>query len=79
VRPTRRNTLLIALATGVVFLVGLFVHGPVGGVLLLLVAAMLVLLSTGAWQHVRRDGRPLRVLMVAVVVVLAILKLARKL
>jgi len=76
VRPGRGNAILIPVAVGVVFLVGLAVHGPVGGVLLLLVAGTLVLFSAGAWGAVRREGRPLRILIVAAVVVLAVLKLS---
>lgn len=78
-RPTRRNALLISGAVGIVFIVGLAVHGPVGGVLLLLVAATLVLFTAGAWGSVRRQGRPLRVAVVAAVVVLAVLKLSGRL
>jgi hypothetical protein len=78
VHLSRRNTLLIVLAIGVVTLVGLVVHGPVGGVLLLLVAATLVLFSSGAWAHVRRDGRAARAGIIALVLVIAVLKLAGK-
>ena len=74
-RPTRGNAILITVAVGVVFLAGLAIHGPVGGVLLLLVAAALVLFSASAWGSVRREGRPLRLLIVAAVVALAVLKL----
>ena len=74
--PQRRgNAILLVVGVGVVFLLGLAIHGPVGGILLLLVAAVLVLFSQGAWAHVRREGRPLRMLVVAAVVVLAVLKL----
>jgi len=79
VRPTRRNSILIAAAVGIVFIVGLAVHGPVGGVLLLLVAATLVLFTARAWGAVRREGRPLRVAVLIVVVVVAVLKLAGRL
>ena len=72
----RGNSILLVVGVGVVFLLGLAVHGPLGGVLLLLVAATLVMFSLGAWSHVRREGRPLRMLVVAAVVVLAVLKLA---
>ena len=72
----RTNAILLVVCVGLVFLLGLAVHGPLGGVLLLLVAATLVLFSLGAWSHVRREGRPLRVLVVAAVVALAVMKLA---
>jgi hypothetical protein len=66
---------LLLVGVGVVFLLGLAIHGPVGGILLLLVAAVLVQFSRGAWSHVRREGRPLRILVIAAIVVLAVLKL----
>ena len=75
-RPAfRSNAILLVVGVGVVFLFGLAIHGPVGGILLLLVAAVLVQFSRGAWSHVRHEGRPLRILVVAAVVVLAVLKL----
>jgi len=76
VRPRRGNGILLVVGVGLVFLLGLAVHGPLGGILLLLVAATLVMFSRGAWSHVRREGRPLRILVIAAVVVLAVLKLA---
>ena len=72
----RGNAILLVLGVGLVFLLGLAVHGPLGGVLLLLVAATLVLFTLGAWSQVRRQGRPMRFLVVAAVVVLAGLKFA---
>jgi hypothetical protein len=72
---TSRAILLLA-AVGVVVIAGLAIHGPVGGVLLMLVAATLVLFSVRAWPHIRREGRPFRVLVLAAVVGLAALKLA---
>jgi hypothetical protein len=74
----RRWAILLVVAVGVVFLVGLAVHGPVGGVLLLLVAATLMLFSGAAWWRVRPQGRALRILVLAAVVVLAVAKLAGK-
>ena len=75
----RGNALLLVAAVAVVFLVGLFIHGVVGGVLLLLVAATLVLFSSGAWPQVRREGKLPRILIVLVVVALAVAKFAGKL
>ena len=71
----RSNAILLVVGVGVVFLLGLAIHGPVGGILLLLVAAVLVMFSRGAWSHVRREGRPLRILVIAAIVALAVLKL----
>lgn len=78
-RARRGNAILVAAAVGLVFLVGLVVHGPVGGVLLLLVAAVLVAASRGAWQVVRPEGRPLRIAVVVAIVALAAAKLAGRL
>jgi hypothetical protein len=78
--PLRRgNALLLVAAVGVVFLVGLVIHGVVGGALLLLVAATLVLFSAGAWARVRREGRLPRILIIAAVTALAVAKLSGKL
>lgn len=75
----RNRAILLVVGVAIVVLLGLVVHGPVGGVLLLLVAATLVMFSRGAWSHVRREGKPLRVLVIAALVVLAVLKVAGKL
>jgi hypothetical protein len=75
----RGNALLLVGAVGIVFLVGLVVHGAVGGVLLLLVAATLVLFSAGAWQRVRREGKLPRILVIVAVSALAVAKLAGRL
>ena len=75
-RQSRGVVLLIAIAVGATFVAGLAIHGAVGGVLLLVVAALLVLLSVGAWGHIRSRGRPVRVLIAAAVVALAVAKFA---
>jgi hypothetical protein len=71
----RLLVLLAALAVGVVFAVGLFVHGWVGGVLLLAVDAALVAMAVLTWPHLRPQGRPLRI---AVIAVVAVIKLAHR-
>ena len=71
----RGNQLLLVVGVGVVALLGLAIHGPAGGILLLLVAAVLVLFTRAAWSHLRREGRPLRILVIAAIVVLVVLKL----
>jgi 4-hydroxybenzoate polyprenyltransferase len=73
---SRRTAILLVLAVGAVFLVGLVVHGPVGGVLLMLVAATLALFSAGEWHRVRREGKAPRILIIVAVTALAVLKLA---
>lgn len=75
-RQSRGVVLLIAIAIGATFVAGLAIHGPVGGVLLLLVAALLVVLSLGVWGRIRQRGRPVRILIAAAVLALAIAKLA---
>jgi len=75
VPANKTNAILLVVGVGVVTLLGLAIHGPVGGILLLLVAAVLVLFTQWAWTHVRREGRPLRILVIAAIVVLAVLKL----
>ena len=74
-----RSAILLVLGVGAVFLAGLVVHGAVGGLLLLLVAATLALFSAGEWHRVRREGRAPRILIIVAVAALAVLKLAGKL
>ena len=78
-RRSRGLALLLVIAISGLTIAGLAVHGPVGGVLLLIVAAVLVTLSVGAWGRVRPQGRPVRVLIAAVIVGIAIAKLANHL
>ena len=53
------------------FLAGLIVHGVTAGLLLLVVAAILGALTWAAWQHLPERGRPLRILVIAIVVAIA--------
>jgi hypothetical protein len=69
--------LTAAAAMLALFLGGLFVPGRVGGLLLLLSAAILITLTAMLWPQIRRQGRPLRIVIIAVVLVLAIVKLVR--
>jgi len=71
--------MLLVIVIGGLTIAGLAVHGPVGGVLLLIVAAVLVSLSVGAWGRIRPQGRPIRILIAAVILGLAIAKLASRL
>jgi hypothetical membrane protein len=75
--PSRLTVIAVALAIAGVFVAGLAVHGPVGGVLLLVVDAALVAISRAMWSAISK-GRGLRVAVVAVIAVLAVLKLAGK-
>ena len=76
-RRSRLANLLVAAAAGVAFLAGLVIAGTTGAVLLLAVAAILVVLSTAAWSHIPPRGRRVRVLIVAVVVLIAVVKLTQ--
>jgi hypothetical protein len=68
--------LLGAVAVGAIFLAGLFIHGPVGGGLLLLTVAILIALTRLTWERVRPQGRPLRLVVIVAIAVLAVIKLA---
>jgi carbon starvation protein CstA len=71
--------LLLVIAIFALSVAGLAVHGPAGGVCLLIVAAVLIALSVGMWGQLRARGRPVRILIAAVVLGLAIAKLAGRL
>ncbi|MBV9099093.1 MAG: hypothetical protein JO079_13645 [Frankiaceae bacterium] len=74
-RRSRGLALLLVIAIGGLTIAGLAVRGWVGGVCLLVVAAVLVILSVGTWGQVRPQGRPVRVLIAAIVLGLAVAKL----
>jgi hypothetical protein len=71
----RGPIMLAAAAVGAVFVAGLFIHGWVGAVLLLLVDALLATMSVATWSRVRPQGRPLRVLVIAAIAVVAVIKI----
>ena len=75
-RRSRLVNLVVAIVVGIIFLAGLLLSGALGAVLLLSVAAFLVVLSSAAWPTIPSRGRRVRVLVVAVVLVIAVLKLA---
>lgn len=68
--------MLLVIAIGGLTIAGLAVSGRAGGVCLLIVAAVLVTLSVGTWGRVRPHGRPVRILIAAIVLGLAVAKLA---
>jgi len=76
VRRSRGLALLLVIAIAGLTIAGLAVHGLVGGICLLAVAAVLVTLSVGAWGRLRPHGRPVRILIAAIVLGLAVAKLA---
>jgi hypothetical protein len=73
---SRLANLLLAIAVGLTFLAGLFISGLLGGTLLLAVAVFLGILSASSWSAIPTRGQPVRVLIVAVVLLIAIFKLA---
>jgi hypothetical protein len=79
VRRSRGLALLLVIAIGGLTIAGLAVHGTAGGICLLIVAAVLVTLSVGTWGRVRSQGRPVRVLIAAIILGLAVAKLAGRL
>jgi hypothetical protein len=72
----RLVNLLSAVAVGALFVAGLFVHGPVGALLLLATDVILIMLSAATWPRIRPQGRPLRVAVIAVIAGVAVAKLA---
>ena len=76
--PVRSRLVIIlaALGTGALFVAGLFVAGPLGGALLALTDVILVGLTTWAWAALRPQTRPIRVVVIVAIGVLAVLKLA---
>jgi hypothetical protein len=76
VRSSRLNLLLAALAVGALALAGLFFRGPIGGILLAVVVAILVFLSSATWPVLHTRGRVVRGLIIAGIAALAVVKLA---
>ena len=77
-RSSRLTVVLIAAAIGALALGGLIVHGPAGGVMLGVVVAILVVLSSATWATLPARGRVARGLVIAAVTALAVVKLAGK-
>jgi hypothetical protein len=71
----RPVTLLVALVVGVTFAAGLFIQSRLGGVLLLVVAALLVAMARATWTRLAARGRPFRIAVIIVIAVLGIVKL----
>jgi hypothetical protein len=67
----RLNPTAVFLASTIVVLAALFVPGPVGGVLLLLVAAGAAAMLVGTWHRLGSAGRAARLAVLALLVVLA--------
>jgi uncharacterized protein DUF6703 len=78
VRTSRLTLLLAAVAVGALALAGLFIHGPTGGVLLGMVVAILVFLSSATWPVLHSRGRVVRGVVIGAVAALAVVKFAGK-
>jgi hypothetical protein len=65
-----------ALCVGALFFAGLFIHGRGGGGLLLITDAILLGLTRTVWAQVRPQGRPLRIVIIVAIAILAVVKLA---
>ncbi|MFD2767880.1 DUF6703 family protein [Micromonospora eburnea] len=74
-RLARLNPTAVFLATLALVLVALFAPGPVGGMLLLLLAVLLVWLMTATWAVQRPATRLLRLLMLTLLIAVALAKL----
>ncbi|MFU8851921.1 DUF6703 family protein [Micromonospora sp. SL1-18] len=74
-RLARLNPMTVFLATLALVLVGLFVPGPPGGVLLLALAVLLVWLMSVTWPVQRPSTRVLRLLMLTLLIAVALAKL----
>jgi hypothetical protein len=72
----RGLVILAAAIVGGVFVAGLFIHGRAGGVLLLLTDAVLITMAAATWTRIRPQGRPLRLIIIAAVAVVAVVKFA---
>ncbi|MEV0940342.1 DUF6703 family protein [Micromonospora wenchangensis] len=74
-RLARANPTSVFLATLALVLVALFAPGPVGGLLLLALAAGLVYLLTVTWPVQAPQTRLIRLVMVTLLVAVALVKL----
>ena len=72
---TRIANLLVATAVGVLFLVGLLLHGGVAAILLIAVVVFLGYLTSRAWPTVPERGRRFRMLVLLIVAAMAIVKI----
>jgi hypothetical protein len=72
----RLRNLLGAAVVGALFIAGLFIHGALGGILLLATAVILGVLSSATWHRIPSRGRPLRILIILVVIAVALVKFA---
>ncbi len=74
-RLSRLNRTGVFLGALALVLAGLLLPGPVGGLLLLVLAGLLAAVLTVTWAHHDPRTRPIRLAMLALLVVLAVIKL----
>ncbi|MFI7607939.1 hypothetical protein ACIBTV_22750 [Micromonospora sp. NPDC049366] len=75
VRLARANPTAVFLITLVLVLIALFAPGPVGGALLLALAAALIALLATTWRVQAPQTRLLRLVMLTLLVAVALVKL----
>jgi hypothetical protein len=74
----RRMLMVIAAGTiGGLFAAGLFLHGRVGGGLLLITDALLIALGMSAWANTQPQKRPIRVAVILIIGAIAVVKMIR--
>jgi hypothetical protein len=71
----RLNPTAVFLVGTVVVLAALFVPGPVGGVMLLLIAGAAAVMTMATWPRLPLVGRGVRVVILALLVVFALKRL----
>jgi hypothetical protein len=74
-RLSRLNPTGVFLATLLLVLLGLLVPGPAGGVILLLLAGAVTALAALSWQVTAASLRPVRIVLIALLVAAAVWKL----
>ena len=70
--PERLRNLLGAAVVGALFLAGLIIHGALGGVLLLLTAVVLAILTSAVWHRMRGRDRAMRVGIILMIVAIGV-------
>jgi hypothetical protein len=71
----RPNPTVVFLVGTLIVLAALFLPGPIGGVILLLVAAVAAVMTVGTWRRLPLVGRAARVVILAVLVAGALKRL----
>jgi hypothetical protein len=72
----RFGVMVLAALVGAMFAAGLFVRGPVGGILLAVTDVVLVVLARMMWPRLRPLEQAIRVVVIAAIAVIAVVKIA---